>query len=80
MSRNTRRMIERLDPFSLPQERLCPLALTGDAPKRDERGKAPDNPRPPRQRKPKAPPLRTYSVPRFDVMIRTVLRKSTMLP
>ncbi len=31
-------------------------------------------------RKPKVPPLRTYSVPRFEVMIRTVLRKSTTLP
>jgi hypothetical protein len=43
-------MIERLDPFSLPQEGLRPLALT------ENRGDAADNPRAPRaprRRKPK---------------------------
>jgi hypothetical protein len=31
-------------------------------------------------KKPRVPPFLTYSVPRFEVMIRTVLRKSTTLP
>ena len=57
MIRNTRRMIERLDPFSLPQEGRRPLVLTGNAAKPEDRGDAGDNPRAPRtprQRK-KAP-------------------------
>jgi hypothetical protein len=57
VTRNTRRMIERLDPFSLPQEGLRPLALTGGAAKPEGRGEAEGGPRAPptpRQRK-KAP-------------------------
>ena len=38
MARSTRRVVERLDPFSLPQQGLVPLALPAAAPKYDTRG------------------------------------------
>ncbi|HJR23054.1 MAG TPA: hypothetical protein VJ822_15590 [Dongiaceae bacterium] len=58
MSRHTRRMIERLDPFGLPQQAADRLALEPAVPKVQENGDTSDKPCPPRvprQRGAKAP-------------------------
>ena len=56
MSRNTRRMIERLDPFNLPQQGADRLALSTAAPKVEKTSDSSARPsRAPRQRDTKAP-------------------------
>ena len=56
MSRNTRRMVERLDPFNLPQQGAEGLKLSSAAPKVEKNGDTSDRPPPaPRQRDTKAP-------------------------
>lgn len=45
MARSTRRVVERLDPFSLSQQVLGPLALPADAPKRNNRAERVDRSR-----------------------------------
>jgi len=48
-------MIERLDPFNLPQQGADKLALSPPSPKVQKDGDRSDSARPPRQRKAKAP-------------------------
>jgi len=55
VSRNTRRMIERLDPFNLPQPGAGRLASSSAAPKVQNNDDRSNGPRAPRQRKPKTP-------------------------
>lgn len=40
MAPTTRRVVERLEPFSLPQQGLVPLALPADAQKHDHRAES----------------------------------------
>lgn len=55
MSRNTRRMIERLEPFSLPQQGADRLALSSATPKIEKNDDGPGASQVLRQRKSKAP-------------------------